>query len=343
VGESSLDLLRLLRPGENLATIARKYGLTNWNVIYNSLANKDFRRRRPNPSQIFPGDKLEIPDQAAPTTVASPELSFTIVDSVSGKPFPSMTVKLRLPDASEQDFITDRDGNITVTGLSTRSLTSTDRFNLIELFEGTTSPPIDYSRFARSGIGVNTSFVIHIPNERAVADGIAAKLSITRRAKWGKKTPNFAGMDSDWDYQIVTLHHSGNTGESDPVVIEDKHMSGRGWQDVGYHYIIQPTGDIFEGRHLAFKGSHVDGANTGKIGILITGDFEPSTFNPFSTKPTTAQLKSAKALIDTLKGAFTTISRIGGHKDYKSTTVCPGDELYKLIPGLRTSTSLGGP
>jgi N-acetylmuramoyl-L-alanine amidase-like protein/LysM domain-containing protein len=333
----------IVKPGENLTTIARKYGLTNWNVIYNSVANKDFRRRRPNPSLIFPGDKLEIPDKAAPTTVASPEFSFTIVDSASGKPFSSMTVKLRLPDASEQDFLTDKDGSVTVTALSNRSLTSTDRFDLIELFEGTTSPPVDYTRFARFGIGVNTSFVLHIPNERTVADAIATKLSITRRAKWGKMTPNFAGMDSDWDYEIVTLHHSGNTGESDPVKIEEKHMTGKGWQDVGYHYIIQPSGDIVEGRHLAFKGSHVDGANTGKIGILITGDFEPSTFNPFSTTPTAAQMKSAKALIDELKAAFRTVTKIGGHKDYKKTTVCPGDELYKLIPGLRTSTSLGGP
>jgi N-acetyl-anhydromuramyl-L-alanine amidase AmpD len=140
------------------------------------------------------------------------------------------------------------------------------------------------------------------------------------------------------------LHHSGGSGEKDPPTIEEKHMvSVHQWEDVGYHYIIEPNGDIFEGRHLAFKGSHVELANTGKIGILITGDFDPSVWNPNSGKPTPAQMKSAEDLINALKGAFSTITKIGGHKDYKVKTVCPGDELYKLIPGLRTKTSLGGP
>jgi hypothetical protein len=62
-----------------------------------------------------------------------------------------------------------------------------------------------------------------------------------------------------------------------------------------------------------------------------------------STTPSSDQLKSAGTLITELKSAFSTLTKIGGHLDYKKDTVCPGDQLYSLIPGLRTKLGLGGP
>jgi hypothetical protein len=112
---------------------------------------------------------------------------------------------------------------------------------------------------------------------------------------------------------------------------------------VGYHFIIEPNGDVYEGRYLSLKGSHVDGANTGKIGILLTGDFESEFGGILGGVPTPAQLAKAEEMIKALKASFSTLKKLGGHRDYKPSTVCPGGELYKLIPGLRTKTSLGGP
>jgi hypothetical protein len=48
-------------------------------------------------------------------------------------------------------------------------------------------------------------------------------------------------------------------------------MVGRGWDDIGYHYIIEPNGDVYEGRYLSKKGSHVEGANTGEDWHLVDG------------------------------------------------------------------------
>jgi hypothetical protein len=56
--------------------------------------------------------------------------------------------------------------------------------------------------------------------------------------------------------------------------IERKHMSEKNWDDVGYHFMIQPNGKIYEGRYLTFKGSHLKAANAGKIDILVMGDFQ---------------------------------------------------------------------
>jgi hypothetical protein len=81
----------------------------------------------------------------------------------------------------------------------------------------------------------------------------------------------------------------------------------------------------------------------GKIGILLTGDFEPEFRGLLGGAPTPAQLSKAEALIKGLESSFPTLKKLGGHRDYKATTVCPGSELYKLIPGLRAKTSLGGP
>jgi len=51
----------------------------------------------------------------------------------------------------------------------------------------------------------------------------------------------------------------------------------------------------------------------------------------------------AVALLQTLKSEFRTLSKLGGHRDYKPTTECPGDIMYGRLGALRTATGLGGP
>jgi N-acetyl-anhydromuramyl-L-alanine amidase AmpD len=147
--------------------------------------------------------------------------------------------------------------------------------------------------------------------------------------------------EQDWDYNTVVLHYSGNSGEKDSVEIEKKHMGERRWEEVGYHCLITPDGQIYEGRHLAFKGSHVEIANTGKIGILIMGDFDQQLWDS-DDDPTPSQLSAVESFVKTLKGAFSTMTKLAGHRDYKAGTERPGGELYKLIPSLRAKTTLGG-
>lgn len=53
----------IVQRGENLTLIARKYGIPHWQTIYHHPNNLEFRRKRPNPNIILPGDQLFIPDQ----------------------------------------------------------------------------------------------------------------------------------------------------------------------------------------------------------------------------------------------------------------------------------------
>src|SRR4051812_39592115 len=53
-----------IQQGESLITIAHKFGFLNYKTIYNHPKNADFRKLRPNPNLIHPGDPLYIPDKA---------------------------------------------------------------------------------------------------------------------------------------------------------------------------------------------------------------------------------------------------------------------------------------
>lgn len=170
---------------------------------------------------------------------------------------------------------------------------------------------------------------------------IAQAHGIVRRDDWGAQTPHYEDMEEDWDYTTVVLHHSGNSGETDPTEIEDKHINDRGWSDVGYHFMVGPNGSIYEGRNLRYKGAHVRGANTGKIGILVMGDFQHQWWDD-DDDPTQSQIDNTVSLIRTLKSKFPAIGELGGHRDYVETD-CPGDELYRRLGDLRGATGLSAP
>jgi len=49
------------------------------------------------------------------------------------------------------------------------------------------------------------------------------------------------------------------------------HVQDRGWNDIGYHYLIDRDGTVANGRALEKIGAHVAGHNTGTIGISLFG------------------------------------------------------------------------
>ena len=53
----------IVRQGECLSSIAHKHGFSKWRTIYNHPKNADFKKQRPNPNLIYPGDEIFIPDK----------------------------------------------------------------------------------------------------------------------------------------------------------------------------------------------------------------------------------------------------------------------------------------
>lgn len=62
-----------VRSGDTLSRIAQQNGYSSWQEIYNHPDNADFRRRRPNPNQIHPGDQLILPDRGDAAPEEEPE------------------------------------------------------------------------------------------------------------------------------------------------------------------------------------------------------------------------------------------------------------------------------
>ncbi len=163
------------------------------------------------------------------------------------------------------------------------------------------------------------------------------------RMKWGAKNPRIINLVSDWDYTDVVIHHSGNSGEKDPKEIETIHMIKNNWDDVGYHYLIHPSGTIYEGRKIYHKGSHVSAVNTGKIGILLMGDYNEQWWD-FDDTLSKSHISAANALIKTLKTIFS-IRKLGGHKEFlpgKKYT-CPGNLIMDKMKQMRNKHGLSKP
>ena len=74
--------------------------------------------------------------------------------------------------------------------------------------------------------------------------------------------------------------------------IEKDHIK-RGFDGVGYHFVIDVDGTVYEGRPLNYKGEHVANANTGKIGISLAGRF---TDDILGGHPTEEQFESLENL-----------------------------------------------
>jgi len=177
---------------------------------------------------------------------------------------------------------------------------------------------------------------------------------ILLRQDWGAREPNheapnetgFFSADNpdgwrvyDEDlrtvYRTVVIHHSV-LYEGDDLstmrAIQDQHMDLRGWADIAYHFGVGQSGQVFEGRSLAVRGTHVQGFNTGSAGVVFLGDFQVSY-------PTPLQLEAGRRLIDWLALRLE-LTHLAGHSDFNSTTDCPGQHLRELLPMLAQSAGL---
>ena len=164
---------------------------------------------------------------------------------------------------------------------------------------------------------------------------------IIPRAEWGVIAPRLGELVFDWNYSTVVIHHSGNSGMKKPSLIEELHLIDHNWDDVGYHYLVHPEGRIYEGRSIVYKGSHVRGKNTGKIGILMMGDYDEQWWDDDDSL-TAKHLSTLRSLIITLKVHFPLVT-LGGHKDFLAGYSCPGNLMMDALPQLRKEVGLNAP
>lgn len=179
----------------------------------------------------------------------------------------------------------------------------------------------------------------------------SSSLTVISRADWGspdgESSPHWIPFFKQ-PYHIV-IHHtdSGYSGDgsSDVRNIWAYHTFGNGWGDIGYNFVIDPRGNVYEGRAggPTAVGAHTEHYNYGAIGISLIGNFDDQT-------PPPAMVKALVGLVSQLGNQYginmegvtddgtLTFANLAGHRDFYATS-CPGINVYRLIPALRTAVT----
>lgn len=137
-------------------------------------------------------------------------------------------------------------------------------------------------------------------------------------------------------YNTLVVHHSAFLEENDRATlheIQDLHRGRNGWADVAYHYLIGRDGTIYEGRDVGVRGAHVEGANTGTVGVCLLGNYAVDT-------PPMRQIEGAITLMVWLAD-WLQLTHIATHRDFNGDiTECPGDNLAAYMPRFAAATNL---
>lgn len=167
------------------------------------------------------------------------------------------------------------------------------------------------------------------------AAGSSGGLVIISRAQWGAKPPE-ATTKLKQPVDTVYIHHTAGNSPGPTLAsekekmraIQREHQVNRGWSDIGYNFVIMPSGRIGEGRGWQVVGAHTENHNSHSVGISFSGTFE-------TVSPTPEAMAAARGLIaEGLRlGVLRHDFKIRGHRDTKATG-CPGQRLYGLMPNL---------
>jgi N-acetylmuramoyl-L-alanine amidase len=208
----------------------------------------------------------------------------------------------------------------------------------------------------------------------STAGAAVTQPAILTRAQWGADESlrnGFAGYGETIKAGFV--HHT--TGASDytsaevPALIRSiyaYHTQTLGWSDIGYNFLVDRFGRLFEGRWGGMDrpviGAHTGGFNTNTVGVAALGDHETSTV-PAAVMTGFGQLLGWKLGLHgadpygrvTLTsgggdsnrypaGQTVEFNVISGHRD-ASYTLCPGQHLYPRLSEIRSeaAASIGQP
>ncbi|MEZ5266195.1 MAG: N-acetylmuramoyl-L-alanine amidase [Acidimicrobiales bacterium] len=232
------------------------------------------------------------------------------------------------------------------------------------------SAPADGFTPQRSGIPANAAPTASVPADAGEAALGTARLAgerpaVFERWHWSARAPR----NTNWtatSLRLAVVHHTGS-GESSTYAeadvpamlraVQAYHMDANGWNDIGYNFVVDRFGRIWEGREGGIDtitvGAHAYGLNTGSLGVVVLGDFR-------SAAPSAAAMDGVARLLawklfrhgadpgrngtelvrDTDRypgGQPVTLPRIIGHQDVNSTG-CPGT-IEAYLPQLRADVA----
>jgi len=167
---------------------------------------------------------------------------------------------------------------------------------------------------------------------------------------------------------LAIVHHTAGSNsysksQSASIVraIELYHVQGNGWNDIGYNFLVDKYGQVFEGRYGGITrpviGAHAQGFNSGSVGVAVIGDYGSASISPAARAALVSLIawRLDLAHVDPLSkvvrvsagnprypaGTAVTLNAISGHRDAYPTS-CPGASLYAQLPSIRAEVSQTG-
>ena len=188
--------------------------------------------------------------------------------------------------------------------------------------------------------------------QKAGAPAIVPRAGWKADEKIRRAGPSFAA-----NLRIAIVHHTaganGYTAAQAPAIvraIELYHVKGNGWNDIGYNFLVDRFGTVYEGRYGGIErnvvGAHAEGFNTGSFGVAVLGEY--------SSLAVAAKARSALAALLAWRldiahvdpattqsfisggnarfgaGLPVFLRTVSGHRD-TGFTDCPGTALYNLL------------
>ena len=178
----------------------------------------------------------------------------------------------------------------------------------------------------------------------ATKSATAPRFAILPRSSWHNRRAVPRKMELMGQPTRITIHHtamaaphSQNEAKEQIRLIQRNQILRNHWGDIGYHFLIDPWGRVFEGRELKYQGAHAGDGKTNKhnIGICLLGNFQPGEEG--ASPPTPAQIDSMRNLVRILSDNFDIPpSQVFSHRQIRPrATFCPGTLLLPKIQQLK--------
>lgn len=222
--------------------------------------------------------------------------------------------------------------------------------------------PVESATVAAQAVGTGQAEVVSSGLLRTADDAP----QIISREEWGAR-PQVCQPNVATRLVGAVVHHTAGSNAYSTVAQamqqirgdQAYHIDGRGWCDIGYNFVIDKWGNIYEGRDDSLTkpvvGVHAGGFNTGTLGVSMLGSYDAAP--PAAVQHAVAKIigwrlgyygvdpagsmsfyTSGGENSSVPPGTTVTLPRVFGHRDV-AYTACPGNGGYATLPGIRAEAS----
>ncbi|MDR7276575.1 peptidoglycan recognition protein family protein [Catenuloplanes atrovinosus] len=212
-----------------------------------------------------------------------------------------------------------------------------------------------------SAVPTPPSVVTATPVVPVPAPLVGAPAMVDRAAWRADERINRGGVVYTGAPQVMFVHHTAGTNDytcaqSAALIraIHVYHVKSRKWGDIGYNFVVDKCGTVYEGRRggaeLHVMGAHTFGFNTNSLGVVVLGTYGAKgasaaairslahlaawKLGPEAADPAAQAILESRADNRYQPGNQVIFARVSGHRDGVQTE-CPGNALYRQIPQVR--------